>query len=393
VTLLLALFGISASAEAAGTLTVAKSPTPAAGTVTGEGINCGDDCTQFYANDCEPNPEPPPPCFPVAHETEITASSNAGFQFASWSGCDTPNGASCSMTMDDSKTVTANYQDVQDPTAILTSPSSGAFVRGMVMLAATAGDNWGVNRVDFSVNASPVGSDSAGPYTTSWNSATIPDSTTVQVSARAVDLAGRTSSPSTRMITVDNTAPVATITGGPSGPTSETTPTFTFTTSDATSGVSTVECAIDGAFGPCSGAGSHTPGAPLGTGPHSFEVRATDNAGNVDTDSRSFTVETFAPPPDLTGGGDATPPETQITGGPQSKTKKKTASFDFSSSEAGSSFECKLDQGAFSPCTSPTDYKVRKGQHTFEVRATDAAGNTDPMPATRSWRVKKKKKK
>ncbi len=28
---------------------------------------------------------------------------------------------------------------------------------------------------------------------------------------------------------------------------------------------------------------------------------------------------------------------------------------------------------------------------TFEVRATDAAGNTDPTPATQSWKVKKKK--
>jgi hypothetical protein len=33
------------------------------------------------------------------------------------------------------------------------------------------------------------------------------------------------------------------------------------------------------------------------------------------------------------------------------------------------------------------------GTHTFQVRATDAAGNTDPTPATQSWKVKKKKKK
>ena len=33
-----------------------------------------------------------------------------------------------------------------------------------------------------------------------------------------------------------------------------------------------------------------------------------------------------------------------------------------------------------------------KGTHTFQVRATDAAGNVDPTPATQSWKVKKKKK-
>jgi hypothetical protein len=89
------------------------------------------------------------------------------------------------------------------------------------------------------------------------------------------------------------------------------------------------------------------------------------------------------PPP-----GDTTAPDTTITAGPKAKTKSKSASFEFSSTEAGSSFECKLE-----PCTSPRDVKVKKGKHSFAVRATDAAGNVDPTPATQSWKVKKKKKK
>ena len=103
-----------------------------------------------------------------------------------------------------------------------------------------------------------------------------------------------------------------------------------------------------------------------------------------------------SPPPGGGDGGsaaDTTPPETTINSGPQPKTKSKSASFGFSSSEQGSTFQCSLDDGPFEPCSSPEDVKVKKGKHTFEVRATDAAGNTDPTPATQSWTVKKKKKK
>ena len=98
------------------------------------------------------------------------------------------------------------------------------------------------------------------------------------------------------------------------------------------------------------------------------------------------------PSPDP-GSSDTTSPDTAITSGPKKKEKNGSASFSFTSTEPGSSFECRLDAGAFDPCTTPEDIKVKKGKHTFEVRATDAAGNTDPSPATQSWKVKKKRKK
>jgi hypothetical protein len=92
---------------------------------------------------------------------------------------------------------------------------------------------------------------------------------------------------------------------------------------------------------------------------------------------------------------DTVPPDTTISGRPKDKTKKKTATFAFGGVDSGSvvGFQCSLDGAAFTPCTSIHTVKVKKGKHTFAVRAIDQAGNVDPTPATDGWKVKKKKKK
>ncbi|MSO41493.1 MAG: hypothetical protein EXQ70_06315 [Solirubrobacterales bacterium] len=66
---------------------------------------------------------------------------------------------------------------------------------------------------------------------------------------------------------------------------------------------------------------------------------------------------------------------------------------EFGSSEGDSSFECRLDAAAFAPCTSPKGFKVKIGRHSFQVRATDQAGNADASPASKSFTVKTKKRK
>jgi len=96
-------------------------------------------------------------------------------------------------------------------------------------------------------------------------------------------------------------------------------------------------------------------------------------------------------PPQPEPGPDTTPPDTTITKGPKAKTKKKRATFEFSGSIAGATFECSLDDGAFAPCTSPHTLKVKKGKHSFQVRAKDVAGNVDGSPATFGWKVKRRR--
>ena len=91
---------------------------------------------------------------------------------------------------------------------------------------------------------------------------------------------------------------------------------------------------------------------------------------------------------------DMTAPNTTFTKTPKKKIKtrqkKVEVTFGFSSSEAGSSFECRLDDAEFAVCGSPNTFEVRKGKHTFAVRAVDAAGNADATPASFTFTVKKK---
>jgi hypothetical protein len=113
-----------------------------------------------------------------------------------------------------------------------------------------------------------------------------------------------------------------------------------------------------------------------------------------DADGDGFGDETQDEcPTDASTQGDCAPPNTTISKGPNDKTRKKTATFEFTSNEPGSSFQCSLDgQSAFRPCTSPLTVKVKKGRHSFQVQATDQAGNADRSPATDDWKVKRKRK-
>jgi large repetitive protein len=114
-------------------------------------------------------------------------------------------------------------------------------------------------------------------------------------------------------------------------------------------------------------------------GPHDYTATATDAAGNVSPESNAHTLTV-----------DTTPPETTITTDLSGTVNITSATFAFSS-EPNASFECSLDGGAFARCTPPKTVPdsgpLSDGQHTFRVRAIDAAGNADPTPDSRTWTV------
>jgi hypothetical protein len=170
----------------------------------------------------------------------------------------------------------------------------------------------------------------------------------------------------------DTAAPDTTITSPPPG--TSTSASFTFTSTETNS---TFQCSLDGAArAACTSPRTYT---ALSTGSHTFSVWATDAAGNTDATAatRTWTVG---------GGADTAAPDTTITSPPPGTSA--STSFTFTSTEANSTFQCSLDNAARSACTSPRAYTgLSTGSHTFSVWATDAAGNTDPTPATQTWSV------
>lgn len=85
---------------------------------------------------------------------------------------------------------------------------------------------------------------------------------------------------------------------------------------------------------------------------------------------------------------DTSPPQTTILKGPGKALAQGTARFRLGASESGSTFVCKLDRHLVRPCKSPKVYRgLQPGKHRFKAWATDAAGNKDPTPAKRTFRV------
>lgn len=198
--------------------------------------------------------------------------------------------------------------------------------------------------------------------------------------------------------------PQATITAGPAegSTTTETEPTLQF---DADEAGATFICAVDGGAPVACSSPYKLPA--LSIGPHSFSVVATSPLGYAGPPAiRNFNVGAVQLPGGGGsgggggtsggsgggtgggggGGGQAVAPETTLSPLP-ARTQKRRLRIRFSSSQAGSTFSCKLDRKAWRACSSPFKTpKLAYGRHTFKVRASHA-GITDPTPAKKTFRV------
>ncbi len=175
------------------------------------------------------------------------------------------------------------------------------------------------------------------------------------------------------------------ISSGPEGSVNSTSASFGF----SSTGPATFECKLDGgAFEPCLSPKVY---ADLSDGPHMFEVRARDSAGNPDPTpaSRSWTVDTVAPLVTLdqpaTGAtiADATPGISGTAGSQPGDSAIVTVKIWLGSGASGSPLQTKTaSRDAFSGAYSMSADTLADGTYTARAEQSDAAGNSGQSDST-----------
>jgi hypothetical protein len=203
---------------------------------------------------------------------------------------------------------------------------------------------------------------------------------------RATDASGLQSTSTSCRRWEQETNPTASIVNHPPSTTSSLSAGFTYTSNKASHPADgftlSYECRLDfGSFAPCPSAGKGY--GPLDDGQHRFSVRAVFH-GALDPAG----VTRRSAEASLGWEVDTTPPETTITSGPPdgAAIADIAPTLEFTASERSSSFTCRVDAQPAVACASPfTSPTLSDGRHTVAVTATDAVGNVDPTPATRTF--------
>jgi len=175
----------------------------------------------------------------------------------------------------------------------------------------------------------------------------------------------------------------------------------------------TIDCVAWGSF---SGSLPSPAGAPTAPGgvPDGMALRrsigrgcatALDPADDSDQSQGDFEAVFPSPRPNAVapsektcsgtgGGGAGSPsddhgaPQTTLRRKPAKRSRDRTPTFRFTSSEPESRFECRLDRERFRSCASPfTAKRLALGSHRFQVRAINREGAGDPTPAAYRFRL------
>jgi len=182
----------------------------------------------------------------------------------------------------------------------------------------------------------------------------------------------------------DTTPPSTAFTSVPLDPDDDGTPAFAWIGADDYSAAANLVYSTNLDGGGWSGWGSATVATigPLAEGAHTFQVRAMDEAGNVEaTASHTWFV-------------DLTAPSTEFTFTPPAPDNNPSPAFTWSGSDnhtasANLVYSTSLDGGGWSgwgSATVATIGPLAEGAHTFQVRAMDEAGNVEAT-ASYTWFV------
>jgi len=269
------------------------------------------------------------------------------------------------------------FNDTTAPTATVSSPAASSTVSGSSTVSIAASDNVGVTKVEFYVNGVLQGTDTASPYTFSWNTAALANGS-YTLSAKAYDAAGNVGQAPSVQVSVlnDATAPTVTAFTMPATSTTVTVPVSTFSATDnvAVTGYLITESAT----APAASATGWSATAPTsftfaGTGARTAYAWTRDAAGNVSA-ARTAAVTITAP--------DTTPPAVNIATPYNGATVTKTR-ISASATDQGGIIQMRIyvDKVLMAVTSaSSISYnwdasKAAKGAHTIEVWAFDSAKN------------------
>jgi Chitobiase/beta-hexosaminidase C-terminal domain len=278
------------------------------------------------------------------------------------------------------QSVTVKIDTTKPTTSLSTSPATPDGANGWFKQAS----------VQFTLSGSDARSGVAATYYRVDGGAVQTYSGAVTISSQgdhtveywSVDNAGNTEAANTTHIKLDNVKPATTIAVGPASPNGSggwyvSTPTFTLSGSDTTSGVASTSYQIDG------GATQIYSGAvAVPDGQHTITYWSTDSAGNDEDHHTSATIKV-----------DTVKPTTSIVVSPSSPDgsngwRVSATTFTLSASDASSGVAStfyKIDGGTTQTFTGAA-VSIPQGSHTVSYWSVDVAGNTES--ATTSGAIK-----
>jgi len=208
---------------------------------------------------------------------------------ASLSGLDPSHSYQFAVTAYDTDGTESSFSNVVtiaeqvQPTVGITSPLNAANVSGTVTVSVSASDNIGVTKVEFYVNGVLKATDTATPYTYSWNTSTLAAGA-YTLSVKAYDAAGNVGQASSTVnVVTDTTPPTVAVTSPGNNAILSGTVTISSSASDNV-GVALVEFYSNGVLLSASNVAPYSyvwDTTKVANGNYSLYTIAKDNAGNA----------------------------------------------------------------------------------------------------------------